>query len=128
MGKVYLRWQTYTRIENQKFLRADYQIDRNDICYLFKCDKALNLVFVFSILMFIVEFIAIYPWSIIKWQRQNLSKGKMEKRNLPKVRIKKNWKRMICTCTFCTNLDIPFTIISVFFLMKCINSGLSAVF
>ena len=50
-----------------------------DICYSFKCDTTLNLVFVFSILIILsVQFIATYFWNAIKMEtKRNLSKVEM---------------------------------------------------
>ena len=47
----------------------------------FTSDKTLNFAFVFSILIIFVEqFITVYPWDTIKQKKQDLSKVIMEKR------------------------------------------------
>ena len=112
---VLLRWHVQDR---------EYQIIKNIIwtwdkrcnnTYFFKCNKTLNVAFVLSVLrIFIVQFIAIYPWNTIKMEKGNLSKGKIE-------------LRKICPPIFCTNSDISHYLMHIQFNIKEKNSNLSAV-
>ena len=54
---------------------------------------------------------------------------KTEKKEFTKNKngIKENLKQKICPLTFCTNLHILFTVISVFILMNQINSSQSVI-